>query len=84
MADDLPELPDISLVEQTGFALVHEGEYVVRDAGSSARLTAVGDGAGLVLEFPVQVEIRVVSAGDPEEHAELALTRLLRAVEGLA
>jgi hypothetical protein len=72
------------MIESTGLVLLHEGNLIVPDARSLAALSFVdGDGA-LVLEFPVEVEVRVVEACDPDQHADTTLTRLMRALDGLA
>ena len=78
--------PDVDpvVVQRTGLALVHQGELVVPASGSEAIL-AVLDGDGtLVLEFPVEVEVRLVASCDPDEHSDANLNRLLRALDGLA
>ena len=71
------------VVADTGFAFLRQGEIVVPVPGSEALLTSIREGGGLVLEFPVEVEVRLVNACDPEEHADVALQRLLHALEGL-
>lgn len=78
--------PDVDpvVVERTGLALLHQGELVVPAAGSEALLSIVNGDGTLVLEFPVEVEVRVVEACDPDEHADATLTRLLHALDGLA
>jgi len=75
---------DPVVVERTGLALLHQGELVVPAAGSEALLSVVNGDGTLVLEFPVEVEVRVVAACDPERHADTTLTRLLHALDGLA
>ena len=75
---------DPVVVERTGLARVHQGELVVPAAGSEAVLSVVNGDGTLVLEFPIEVEVRVVSACDPDQHAELTLGRLLRALDGIA
>jgi hypothetical protein len=78
-----PEVDPVR-VERTGLALLHRGELVVPAEGSEA-LTSVLEGDGtLVLEFPVEVEVRIVDPWDPEQHADHTLTRLLNALDGLA
>lgn len=79
----LPDL-DLGVVDRTGYILVHEGEVVVPPEASKALLANLRGDGRLVLEFPVEVEVRVAAACDPEEHADHALTRLLRALDGLA
>jgi hypothetical protein len=78
--------PDVDpvVVERTGLALLHEGELVLPAQGSEAVLSVVNGDGTLVLEFPIEVEVRVVDACDPDEHADHALNRLLNALDGLA
>jgi hypothetical protein len=45
-----------SRVERTGIALVHEGEYIVPQAGSEAVVSPPGE-AVVNYYFPVQVEV---------------------------
>jgi hypothetical protein len=56
---------------------------VVPEAGSEAILATIRDD-GLVLEFPVEIEVRVVPACDPEQHVDATLSRLTTALEALA
>jgi hypothetical protein len=72
-----------SVVERTGLVLQREGEIVVPPRDSEAVLARIGDG-GLVLEFPVVVEVRIVPACDPDEHVDVTLGRLTAALEALA
>ena len=50
-------------VEQTGIALVHEGEYIMPAPGSEAQISAAvmgdeqGDGTVINYYFPVEIEI---------------------------
>jgi hypothetical protein len=44
-------------VERTGIALVHEGEYIVPQAGSEAVISPTGEAAVVNYYFPVQVEV---------------------------
>ena len=44
----------------------------------------IGGAHGLVLEFPVVVEVRIVPACDPDEHVDITLGRLTAALEALA
>ena len=37
-----------------------------------------------MLEFPVEVEVRIVPACDPDEHVDATLARLTSALEALA
>jgi hypothetical protein len=73
---------DPARVERTGLALLHQGEMVVPEEGSEALLSVLeGDGT-LVLEFPVEVEVRIVDPCDPDEHADHTLNRFLNALDG--
>lgn len=71
-----------SITEATGLIVVSRGDLVVPDAGSEAVLARIRDN-GLVLEFPVEVEIRIVPACDPEDHVDTTLARLTAALEAL-
>jgi hypothetical protein len=72
------------VVEQTGLVVLHQGELVVPAPGSEAILSVLrGDGT-ITLEFPVEVEVRIVPACNPEDHADATLQRLVHALEGLA
>ncbi|MGW3105320.1 hypothetical protein [Streptomyces sp. NPDC001100] len=44
-------------VERTGIALVHEGEYIVPQAGSEALISPEGESGVIHYYFPVQVEV---------------------------
>jgi hypothetical protein len=44
-------------VERTGIALVHEGEYIVPQAGSEAVISPEDGSAVINYYFPVQVEV---------------------------
>ena len=47
-----------SRVERTGIALVHEGEYIVPQAGSAAKISpAPTPGAVINYHFPVRIEV---------------------------
>jgi hypothetical protein len=72
-----------SIVDKTGLVVVSRGEIIIPDTGSEAVLAAVRDG-GLVLEFPVEVEVRIVPACDPDQHMQDTLDQLTAAVQGLA
>ena len=72
-----------SIVDRTGLVVVSRGEIIVPDSGSEAVLAAVRDG-GLVLEFPVEVEVRIVPACDPGQHVRETLDQFTAAVQGLA
>jgi hypothetical protein len=72
-----------SIVEKTGLVVASRGEIIVPDADSEAVLAAVRD-SGLVLEFPVEVEVRIVPACDPDQHVRDTLDQLTAAVQGLA
>jgi hypothetical protein len=73
---------DLSLVEETGLVVVSRGDIIIPDTGSEAVLAAVRDG-GLVLEFPVEVEVRIVPACDPDQHVRDTLEQFTAAVQGL-
>lgn len=75
---------DPVVVERTGLALLHRGELVVPAVGSEALLSVLNGDGTLVLEFPVEVEVRIVPACDPDEHADHTLGRLLHALDGVA
>jgi hypothetical protein len=72
-----------SVVERTGLVLLSQGELVVPAPDSEAVLTRIRDD-GLVLEFPVEIEVRIVPACDPEAHVDATLARLTAALEALA
>ncbi|WP_217560498.1 hypothetical protein [Streptomyces sp. GbtcB6] len=44
-------------VERTGIALVHEGEYIVPQAGSAAVVSPTSEDAVVNYHFPVRVEV---------------------------
>jgi hypothetical protein len=71
-----------SITERTGLILVSQGDLVVPGADSDAVLARIRDD-GVVLEFPVEVEIRIVPACDPDEHVDITLARLTSALEAL-
>jgi hypothetical protein len=71
------------VVERTGLVVLGKDELVVTAEGSEAVLARVRDD-GLVLEFPVEVEVRIVPACDPDEHVDTTLARLTAALESLA
>ena len=53
-------------VERTGIALVHEGEYIVPQPGSEARISpSPADGTVINYYFPVRIEV-VGSLSDTE------------------
>ena len=72
----------VQVVERTGLVVLGEDELVVTAGGSEAVLAHVRDD-GLVLEFPVEVEVRIVPACDPDEHVDTTLARLTAALESL-
>lgn len=72
-----------SVVERTGLVVLSRGEIVVPEAGSEAILARVREDS-LVLEFPVEVEVRIVPACDPDKHVDMTLERLTGALRGLA
>ena len=72
------------VVERTGLVVLHQGELVVPAPGSEAIVSVLrGDGM-LTLEFPIEVEVHIVPACDPDEHADATLQRLVHALDGLA
>ncbi len=71
-----------SVVERTGLVVLSRGEIVVPEEMSEAVLASVGRD-GLVLEFPVEIEVRIVPACDPTEHVATTLDRLTAALQGL-
>ena len=73
----------VHIVERAGLVVLGEDELVVTAAGSEAVLARIRDD-GLVLEFPVEVEVRIVPACDPDEHVDTTLARLTAALESLA
>ena len=73
----------VHIVERTGLVVLGKDELVVTAEGSEAVLARVRDD-GLVLEFPVEVEVRIVPACDPDEHVDTTLARLTAALESLA
>lgn len=72
-----------SVVTTTGLVVLSAGEVVFADPQSRAVLAKLGEDA-LVLEFPVEVEVRIVPACDPDAHVETTMTRFAAALEGLA
>jgi hypothetical protein len=70
------------ITERTGLVVVSRGELVVPGPDSEAILARIHDD-GLVLEFPVEVEIRIVPACDPEDHVNTTLAQLTAALEAL-
>jgi len=60
----VPE-PRAIRVDQTGIALVHEGELILPAAGSEAQGVAAFDDtrATIVYYFPVEVEVRSTAEG---------------------
>jgi hypothetical protein len=71
-----------SIVERTGLVVLSEGEIVFPAPVGEAILTRI-DEDGLILEFRVEVEVRIVAACDPEQHADATLGRLTAALESL-
>ena len=71
------------IIERTGLVVVSAGELVVPGPDSEAVLARIQDD-GLVLEFPVEVEIRIVPACDPEDHVNTTLAQLTAALEALS
>ena len=71
------------ITERTGLVVISEGELVIPGPDSKAVLARIQDD-GLVLEFPVEVEIRIVPACDPEDHVNTTLAQLTAALEALS
>jgi hypothetical protein len=71
------------IVERTGLVALSQGEIVIPAEGSEAILASIRRD-GLVLEFPVEIEVRIVPACDPDAHVEHTLSRLTDALLGLA
>lgn len=74
---------DASIALRTGLVVLSRGDIVVPQEGSEAVLARIRDD-GLVLEFPVEVHVRIVPACDPDEHVDTTLARLTSALESLA
>ena len=62
-------LDDLAPDDRSGIILPSEGD----ESGSD----------GLVLQFPVEIEVRVVAPYDPEQLVTAALDRLTAALQGL-
>jgi len=73
----------VHIVEKAGLVVLDQDELVITAEGSEAVLARIRDD-GLVLEFPVEVEVRIVPACDPDEHIDNTLARLTAALESLA
>ena len=73
----------VHVVERAGLVVLGKDELVVAAEGSEAVLARISDD-GLVLEFPVEVEVRIVPACDPDQHVDTTLARLTAALESLA
>jgi hypothetical protein len=71
-----------SVVTKPGLVVLDDGDTVFADPRSQAVLATLGQDA-LVLEFPVEVEVRIVPACDPDEHVATTLDRLTAALQGL-
>jgi hypothetical protein len=100
--DDLtPEIPDEmdmlvslpgfqggGLVQRTGIALVHEGEYITPAPGSEAAITTADvSRGGPVINYYFPVEVVVIGTPEPEQMRSLAdfiYEELQTAFEGLA
>jgi hypothetical protein len=63
----LPAFDVGGLVEQTGLAVLHEGEYVVPAPGSRARIRPPAEPAGEPVTYTFPVEVEVVG-GLTDEH----------------
>jgi hypothetical protein len=71
-----------SVVERTGLVVLTQGEIVVSAQDSEVVMSKVRQDA-LVFEFPVEVEVRIVPACDPDQHVQTTLAQLTSALEGL-
>jgi hypothetical protein len=62
------------LVERTGIALVHEGEYIVPAPGSEAVVSPAGADAraGQVINYYFPVEVEVLGSLSPEQLQRVA------------
>ena len=61
------------LVERTGVALVHEGEYILPAPGSEAVLSPASEGlAGQVINYYFPIEVEVVGALSTEQVQRVA------------
>ena len=63
-------------VEQTGIAVVHEGDIVYAAPGSQASIAAVTDATGVHYYFPVEIEVRSSPPADTEDIVGSALDAL--------
>jgi hypothetical protein len=73
-------------VEETGIALVHEGEMILPAAGSQAQAERViADSLAVIhYHFPVEIEVRAAPDPiDPEDVVRLALQRLTAGMESV-
>ena len=73
----------VHIVEKAGLVVLDMDELVVTGPSSKAVLARVRD-EGLILEFPVEIEVRIVPACDPDEHVDTTLARLTAALESRA
>lgn len=73
----------VHIVEEAGLVVLDMDELVVAGPSSKAVLARVRD-EGLILEFPVEIEVRIVPACDPDEHVDTTLARLTAALESRA
>lgn len=67
-----------------GGALVPLDDLLVGEPAGADVVHAARRSEGLVLEFPVEVEVRLVSPLDPEQLASATINRLIAALDGLA
>jgi hypothetical protein len=75
---------DASLVLETGIALVHEGELVLKPAAGHAAAAVVADDARTSIQYYFPVEIEVVAGPPPVDHhalAQLTLAQLATHLE---
>lgn len=76
---------DGTVSDDAGGAMFPVGDSEPDVLGTShGALASSGQDAGLVLEFPVEIEVRLVAQFDHEQLVTMALERLTAAVEGLA
>jgi hypothetical protein len=63
----VPEFETGGRVEQTGIALVHEGEYIMPAPGSEAQIATADRADGPVINYYFPVEIEVIGALNDEQ-----------------
>ncbi len=72
-----PQPSDVSVVDQTGIVLVHEGEVISAPPSSQARLRH-GQGAPVTIRLPVEIQ---VVGGIDEEQIRVISERVFRDLE---